>query len=71
MKNNMRRLEKLTWDDFRDRLKTQALGPTWKMKALQSFFQLQQGTDSVEDYISKLDDARLVIERALGSGCNG
>lgn len=65
-KSNMKKLEKLTWNEFRDRLKTQALGPTWKMKALQSFVQLHQGTDSIEDYISKLDDASLVIERADG-----
>ncbi|KAE8135987.1 hypothetical protein BDV38DRAFT_284462 [Aspergillus pseudotamarii] len=53
-----------TWDEFRDRIKEQLLGPKWRLELLKEFFTHTQNVDSMADYIKQFSALRYNISRS-------
>jgi hypothetical protein len=52
----------ITWRDFKDAFKSEALGTSWRARALEAFYSTKQNFESVLDYTQSLEEKRSVIK---------
>ncbi|KAL4981849.1 hypothetical protein BDW68DRAFT_183106 [Aspergillus falconensis] len=59
---NRSELEELSWLEFKDALKAQALGNCWQMRALEDFFTTSSDGRRLQDYFTALEQKYFVIK---------
>lgn len=60
---NRKKLETATWDGFRDSVKEKALGSGWRIRSLKDLYTAVQGSQSLDDYFSSMENTKFVVSR--------
>ncbi|KAL4860593.1 hypothetical protein BDV12DRAFT_204877 [Aspergillus spectabilis] len=59
---NRSELEEMSWTEFKDALKDQALGTGWRLRALRDFFTTRSDGQTLEEYLTGLEHKFFILK---------
>jgi hypothetical protein len=60
---NRSELEEMSWNEFKDALKDQALGTGWRIRALRDFFTTRSDGQTLQEYLIGLEHKFFILKR--------
>ncbi|CEN59358.1 hypothetical protein ASPCAL01809 [Aspergillus calidoustus] len=60
---NRSELEELSWEEFKEALKDQALGSGWRIRALRDFFTTRSDGQTLQEYLTGLEHKYFILKR--------